>query len=342
MTKQIKDYNFHVNGMHCKACTVLIEEKLSELPEVKTVHVNLNTNSLQIRGVLGNDTEKIANNLSKIILPHGYEITTLKTKKIVQWKDFYIAGPIAIGFILLFLLLQKAGIVNLYSPSDIGYSSAFIIGLIASVSTCMAVVGGLALSVSANYSKEGSKLKPQVMFHVARLVSFFILGGAIGVLGSMFKIGALGTLVISLAISFVLIILGLNLIDSIPWAKKLQPSMPAIFGHKITKLKNVNNTLMPLLLGALTFFLPCGFTQAMQLFTLSTGSFMVGGLTMLAFALGTLPVLALLSFSSLGIKTKTQSSIFFKSAGLVVIFFGIFNLINALVAFGLIAPVFNF
>jgi sulfite exporter TauE/SafE len=62
---------------------------------------------------------------------------------------------------------------------------------------------------------------------------------------------------------------------------------------------------------------------------------------MLSFALGTLPVLALLSFSSLGIHKKTQSGIFFKAAGLIVIFFAVFNLFNTLAGAGIIDPVFS-
>ena len=62
---------------------------------------------------------------------------------------------------------------------------------------------------------------------------------------------------------------------------------------------------------------------------------------MLVFALGTLPVLALLSFSSLSIK-QMQTGIFYKTAGLVVIFFGLFNLMNSLVGFGLISPLISF
>jgi sulfite exporter TauE/SafE len=80
----------------------------------------------------------------------------------------------------------------------------------------------------------------------------------------------------------------------------------------------------------------------MQIYTLTTSNFLKGGLTMLAFALGTLPVLALLSFSSLGVQKRAQSGIFFKTAGLIVIFFAIFNLINTLVGAGIIDPVFNF
>ena len=80
----------------------------------------------------------------------------------------------------------------------------------------------------------------------------------------------------------------------------------------------------------------------MQIFTLSTGSFLKGGLTMLAFAFGTLPVLALVSFSSFSIKNNSKAGIFFKTAGLVVIMFALFNLINSLVVIGVLPPVFNF
>ena len=65
-------------------------------------------------------------------------------------------------------------------------------------------------------------------------------------------------------------------------------------------------------------------------------------LTMFFFALGTLPVLALISFSSFSIKDSKKSGIFFKSAGLIVIMFALFNLINSLVVIGAISPVFNF
>ena len=63
---------------------------------------------------------------------------------------------------------------------------------------------------------------------------------------------------------------------------------------------------------------------------------------MLAFALGTLPVLTLISFSSLSIHNSSKAGIFFKTAGLVVIMFAILNVVNSLVVVGIIPPVFNF
>jgi len=107
-------------------------------------------------------------------------------------------------------------------------------------------------------------------------------------------------------------------------------------------VKKINHTLTPALLGVVTFFLPCGFTQSMQIYALSTGDFFSGALTMFVFALGTFPVLALMSFTSLGIHDKITRGIFFKTAGLVVIFFAVFNLINNFVAIGALPPIFNF
>ena len=329
--------------MHCKACIVLTESELNDIPEVSKAKSSLATHTVEVTGEFGDkEPERIARDLSEVLKPHGYTLSLEKQRHSVKWSDFSIALPIAAGFIALFIILQKLGIVNLVSTSEVGYGTAFIIGIIASVSTCMAVVGGLALSISANFAKEGDKVRPQVLFHVGRLVSFFLLGGVIGALGSIFQLGITGTLVLNLVVALVLLMLGINLLDVFPWAKKLQPTMPRFIGKRVHGLKNVNHTLTPLLVGVATFFLPCGFTQSMQLYTLTTGNFLTGALIMGIFALGTLPVLALLSFSSLGIHKKAQSGVFFKSAGLVVIFFGVFNLINALVAAGVIPPLFNF
>lgn len=338
-----KTYTFHVHGMHCHSCVILTETELKEAQGVVDAKTSLQKHEVEVTGEFGEKTqEQIASELTEVLKPHGYSLSLEKQSNTVNWSEFTMAVPIALAFIVVFMLLQKLGIVNMVDTSDVGYGTAFVVGLIASVSTCMAVVGGIVLSLSASFAKEGDKVRPQALFHMGRLVSFFFLGGVIGILGSVFQLGQTGALVLGLIVAFVLLILGVNLLDIFPWAKKLQLTMPIRLGMRAHGLKEANHTLTPLLVGIATFFLPCGFTQSMQIYTLSTGSFWKGGLTMLAFALGTLPVLALLSFSSLGIHKKAQSGVFFKTAGLVVIFFGIFNLINTLVAAGIIPPVFNF
>lgn len=338
-----RKYQFYVCGMHCSACEMLTERGLSKHPRVVMVKSDLQTTKVEIEGDFeGMSDLEIIKELSPLLDGKGYELSLEKPKKKVNWGDFLYAFPIAFAFVGLFVLLQKVGIVNLVNASDVSYGTAFMVGIVASLSTCMALVGGLVLSISANFAKEGDKVRPQVLFHVGRIVSFFVLGGVIAMIGSTFKLGVMGTFVIGLVVGLVMLILGLNLLDIFNFTKKLQPAMPKFISEKAMSVGGFNHTVTPVLVGIATFFLPCGFTQAMQIYALSTGNFMSGALTMLFFALGTFPVLALVSFSSYGIKDSAKSGIFFKSAGLVVIMFAIFNIINSLVAAGYIAPIFNF
>ena len=338
-----KTYTFHVNGMHCKACVLMIDSELEDLPNVQQVSASLQKHQVEVIGDFGDTTpEQIAEQLSLSLAKHGYNLTVEKQSVKKNWSEFFYAVPIAAVFAVLFVLLQKSGIVNLIDASEMTYGTAVLIGVIASVSTCMAVVGGLILSMSANYAKSGDTTKPQILFHIGRIVSFFILGGVIGAIGSAFALNQTSTFVLSLLIGLVMLMLGLNLLEIFHFTKKLQPAMPKFISKHVLGISKFNHRFTPVLVGIATFFLPCGFTQSMQIYTLSTGNFLSGGLTMLAFALGTFPVLALISFSSFSIKKSSKSGIFFKTAGLIVILFALFNLISSFVAIGWISPIFNF
>lgn len=335
-------YVFHVVGMHCASCVLLTEHELAGVAGITKVKASLQHHRVEVTGSFGEQTqEEILTALNPIMKEHGYSLALEKQTQQVKWSEFSTALPLAAIFVTAFMLLQKLGIVNLIGGGDISYPTAFLIGVVASLSTCMAIVGGLVLSMSASFAKEGDKIRPQIMFHVGRLVSFFILGGAIGTLGSVFRLESTGVLALGIIIALVMLILGINLLDVFPWAKKLQPTMPRFLSKPLLQVKNANHTLTPVLVGVITFFLPCGFTQSMQIVSLSTGSFVGGAMTMFIFALGTLPALAIISFASLGIKDKAQSGVFFKTAGLIVIFFAVFNLIGTLAAAGTIPPLFN-
>ena len=333
--------------MHCNACVLMTESELRYLSNVIHAKSSLKNHSVEVVGDFGDKTpEQIAEELTIPLKIHGYSVSVEKQNHAAKWSDFKVAIPIALGFAFLFVLLQKLGIVNWVNAGNVTYSTAFVIGIIASLSTCMAVVGGLVLSMSATFAKEATclsdRLKPQLMFHAGRVVSFFVLGGVIGAIGAAFTLNTSATFILGLIIGIVMLILGINLLDTFHWAKKLQPSMPKFIAKHAHGVSKFNHTLTPLLVGIATFFLPCGFTQSMQLYTLSTGNFLQGGLTMLAFALGTLPVLALISFSSFNVQKSSKARIFFKTAGLIVIMFALFNLINSLAVIGVIPPIFNF
>jgi len=336
----ILTYTFHVNGMHCAACVLLSENELAEHPKVVSAKSSLRTRSVEIRGDFGDrPPEDIAEELSAFLSEHS--LSTTVHKRQVDWDEFGVAVPIVIICAALFVLLQEIGVVNLVSGDNVTYGMAFFVGIIASLSTCMAIVGGLVLSISATFARLGDRIRPQALFHIGRVASFLVLGGVIGLLGSAFRLNSTGSFVLSLIVALFMLALGINLLDVFRWSNPLQPSMPRFVSKRALGATNLTHAFAPALVGGATFFLPCGFTQAMQFYAMSTGSLVAGALTMFFFALGTLPALALLSFTSLAVRTKTKQGVFFKTAGLIVILFAVFNVVNSLAAIGVIEPVFN-
>ena len=341
METDLKTYVFHVTGMHCKACILLTEGELREHPKVVSAKSDLGARRVTVRGDFGSMSQAtLVSELNQLLEKHGYHLSIDQPDEKRDFSDFRVALPLALLLIGFFVLLQKNGLMELLDTTqEVSYGTAFFIGIVASLSSCLAVVGGLVLSVSASFAKQGDDIKPQLLFHVGRLIAFFFLGGMIGALGSHFTLSVTGTFVLSALTGVVMLFLGLNLLDIFFWTKRVQFGMPKRIGEFAYRLKDMNHRFTPFLLGAVTFFLPCGFTQSMQVYTLSAGSFLVGALTMTAFALGTLPVLALLSFGPLGIRSSAYTGVFFKTVGLIVIAFALLTLYGSLVAIGALPPV---
>ncbi len=327
---------FYVKGMHCASCEMLIEDKLSEIDGVNKVNAILSENKVSIDSKKKLDPKY----LSSFVSEYGYLISDKKFKRDKNLKELVIAFSIALSVLLMFLILQKLGIVNLVGVDNITLPMIFFIGIIASLSTCMAVVGGLVLTISSSYSKVRN-YRALTFFHISRLVTFFILGGVIGSIGSNFILTSNISFILSLIIFILMIVLGINLLNIFPRFNRLQLHTPKFLTRATLNNLDLKSVLAPIIIGAVTFILPCGFTQAMQVYTLSSGSFINGALIMLVFALGTLPVLSLISFASVKLSNTLNSSLFFKTSGFIVIFFAIFNLITSLIAIGVLPPFIN-
>src|SRR3989344_6546707 len=111
-----KTYTFHVSGMHCKACVALSESALGDVSEISRVKASLANLSVEVTGEFGDKApEHIARDLSEVLTPHGYSLSLEKQKHSAKWSEFNLAFPLAAGFIALFILLQKLGVVNLVS-----------------------------------------------------------------------------------------------------------------------------------------------------------------------------------------------------------------------------------
>lgn len=341
INKMNKTYQFHVHGMHCASCEMIIEDKLKEDKRVTSVKSDAKTKQAEVSGDFGvSNQETVMKELNDRLAPDGYSLSFEAERKPVAWREFLFAVPIAIGVVAIFFGLQSLGIVNMVNAEKMNYGTAFLIGIVASLSTCMAVVGGLVLSLSASF--ENKVIRPQILFHAGRLIGFFLLGGIMGAAGSAFRIGANGIFALSFLAGIVMLFLGVRLLDVLPHGKLSILKKPKRISRMASDMMKVNHSFAPALVGAATFFLPCGFTQSMQIYALSTGHFFSGSLTMLSFALGTLPILALLSFSSFAFSGMKKSGIFFKTVGIIVVLLALFNITNSFVSIGWIDPVFNF
>ncbi|OGI34527.1 MAG: hypothetical protein A2259_01280 [Candidatus Moranbacteria bacterium RIFOXYA2_FULL_43_15] len=327
--------------MHCVACEKLLEDELAQVPFVKKIEADRKKGEVEIYWT---KTEPNSSAMEEIIKKVGYEASEMPWEKTGKnktgWKE-WLSAAVAVAVALLTLhLFQNSGLVSGVNidNSNINYGVSFLVGLVASVSSCLAVVGAVVIAFSEKYKTnddtffEGS-VKPNLLFHLGRLAAFFILGGALGFFGGELNISGSFVSFYTVLIAIVMAWLGLNILGIAPGISEAGIRMPKGFTKHWSKLKESNHQAAPLILGALSFFLPCGFTQSMQIFALASGSFLAGGTILFFFALGTAPVLLALGVAASWTKSE-KIVVFKKAAGLVVLVFAVYTFSSGLAVWG--------
>ncbi len=181
------------------------------------------------------------------------------------------------------------------------------LGFLGSFGHCAGMCSPIALAFSLNQQKNDQAKVPALTFHLwlnlGRLLSYGTIGGVIGTISEVLVAG--GQLAgidssvrrgIAIATGVILILFGLsqlglklNLSRWIKLSRKdSNPKNLKTWGIHDLMLKLPQN---PLCLGITWGLMPCGFLYAAQIKAAETASFWVGGATMLAFGLGTLPVM---------------------------------------------------
>jgi sulfite exporter TauE/SafE/copper chaperone CopZ len=338
------DILLDVGGMHCVNCAALVERKLAALPQVIRVNVDRRTG----RAVIGYRGELDMAALQGAVADEGYTLTLAdplgrpRAAATRRWPRDYIeiAATFAILIGVVVILRQFALLPRGVSVSDtMTLGLAFVVGLVASVSSCIAVTGGLLVAVAAKYNAAHAhltdleRLKPHIYFNAGRIVSYTLLGGAVGALGSALMPSPAATGILTLLASAVMIVLGLQMLGLAPSLAGLLPAMPKSVTDRVHAVAAREARGTAFLLGGLTFFLPCGFTQALQLYVLAKGDALTGAMTMLAFALGTLPALLSLSALSSFAKGAVRTHLL-RFAGAAVILLGVLNVQYGLVLTG--------
>ena len=349
MNRHLSKLNLRVNGLHCGNCEVLVERKFKGIPGVQKVSVNHATGRAEV--LTTRDQTKLKE-FNKALHDSTYTVSwwdagnrARPTSANNIAKPAY--GQIASMFLLVYvayLLLAQLDLIP-QGPGigkNMSYGVVFLIGIAAAFSSCLAVAGGLLLAIAAKYNEANpgltgfKKLQPTLYFNGGRIIGYTLFGGLIGELGSVFTLSSWGTGVVSIAASLVMIILGFQMLNLFPWMKRFQPRMPKSLAHIVHDFSGSAGALTggPAIAGAGTFFLPCGFTQGLQLYVLSIGSPVTGALTMLAFSLGTLPGLLSLSMISSFARGAFQTY-FVRFAAVVVVMLGFWNIPNGFALTGI-------
>ncbi|MDD3793529.1 MAG: sulfite exporter TauE/SafE family protein [Candidatus Gracilibacteria bacterium] len=316
-----------IKGMHCISCEMLLEKELKNIKDINLIMVS------HKKGIMEVDfkDEFAYDKIVKIIEKNNFKVIENSQNKENNFdENNFLLNIIAILFVVILYIASKFIDFNSYIPNtnSINFLSAIFIGLIASLSTCLAITGGIIIGFSKYSGSKNnflSNFKIQSLFQLGRILGFFIFGGILGLVGKSLSINFTFTGILTLFISFILIYIGLNILGLLPSITKFGIHMPKIFSSKIEKIKNPRYAPF---VGALTFFLPCGFTQTMQLLAVSSGGFFAGGFVMMFFAIGTLPVLYSLGLGSSYFLNKDYK-VLNKFIGAIIIFFGIFSLTNS-------------
>lgn len=334
-----------IQGMHCRSCEILIEDHLKNIDNVEKAVVDHKKGTAQI---YYQGTELNQDQVIEAVKNAGYKLGTAEKQPLIStnWRDWTDLLISLMALFVLYVLVDALGLMKIFSagasqPSNL--LAVLLIGITAGFSSCMALVGGLILGLSARFAEMHpetttiQRFKPHLFFNAGRILSYIFLGGLIGLAGSFLQLSGVTLGLMTLGVALVMFTLGLQLTGLFPRFTGMGITLPKGISRILGMGNRQNHEYShtnAMILGALTFFLPCGFTQAMQLFAISTGNFVQGAAIMGVFAIGTMP--GLLGVGGLASIVKGAfASRFFKFAGVVVVTFAIYNLSNSINLLGL-------
>jgi sulfite exporter TauE/SafE len=219
---------------------------------------------------------------------------------------------------------------------EITLLSAFLVGLLGSthcLGMCGGIVSALTLGLTQDIRRSPWSLAPYLLaYNAGRIASYVLAGAALGALGA----GVFGLApkvearwLVKLVTGAFMIALGLYLAGWWPGLQHLEKWGGAIW-KRIEPLGRrflpVNRPLKALGFGLVWGWLPCGMVYAALAWALAAGSAAQGASLMLAFGLGTLPMLLAIGAAAEWLKDFVRHPWVRRAAGLTVLLFGLYTI----------------
>ncbi|NJL63441.1 MAG: sulfite exporter TauE/SafE family protein [Methylacidiphilales bacterium] len=221
------------------------------------------------------------------------------------------------------------------------------LGFLGSFGHCVGMCGPLSVAFSLSQNKPNpnqQNWQQQLQFHlllnIGRLLSYALVGAAIGAIGSVLlasgQMAGVGSELrrwMAIFTGLLLIWFGLRQINPelLPRVPFLHPLLQSNLHNNLNmgmvKLSLKSKWWTPALLGITWGLMPCGFLYAAQIKAAETGDLFKGALTMLAFGLGTLPMMLGVGVST-SFLSKDRRSQLFRLGGWVTLVIGAIALLR--------------
>lgn len=217
----------------------------------------------------------------------------------------------------------------------------FVTGLTVGGLTCLAVQGGLLASLIATREEEEIKnginrkdaIFPTLAFLTSKFIVYTLLGFLLGLFGDIVSINQTTQNTMQFAAGLYMVAVALNLLNVHPIFRYTVLQSPRFLTRLVRKQSKNTSFFAPAFLGALTIFIPCGTTLAMETLAIASGSPIMGALIMGVFILGTTPLFFGVGFAT-SIAGDNFREKFLKIAALGVLYLGLTSINGALVATG--------
>ena len=326
----MKQTTWRISGMHCPHCETAILRAVHDLKGMENPRADHRAGTLS---ALWDDAVLPEAVLRDRIAEAGYTLAGQREAMPVR-KRLSALLAVLTALAALFVMVSLSPLRGFLSrfptaKAGMGLGALFVVGLLTSLH-CVTMCGGINLAQSAASAQAGLGVSASnIRYNLGRLVSYTLVGGIVGAVGSVFKLSNAAQAGIQLVAAIFMVLMALNLLD-IGGLRGVVPTLPA--GLRTKLMGKVSRS--SLYIGLLNGLMPCGPLQAMQLYALSTGSWHMGALSMFCFCLSTVPLMLAFGLVS-GKLNKRFARPMRVASGLLVLLMGMVMLSNGLNLAGL-------
>jgi sulfite exporter TauE/SafE/copper chaperone CopZ/LysM repeat protein len=310
---------FHADGMHCHGCERVIEFGLRKLPGVRKVAVSYPTETVVVDyDPQATSFEAIRDNVEQ----NGYRVTQgERPPRPLLYRLALIGAALAGLAALIFIDVQWISASG--SPDIAQHMSLWLIFLLGLVTGfhCIGMCGGFVVSYTAADASAGrSALISHAAYGAGKTASYTGIGALFGALGAVVAFTPLLRGAAGIAAGLFLIIFGLNMLGLFAPLRRFRLGLPAPLEKWV--YREASGRHRPFVIGLLNgLMIACGPLQAMYVMAAGTGSPIEGAKMLLAFGLGTLPVM--LAFGVIAsMLSSALTHRLLKASGVIVVALG--------------------